>query len=89
MSKAFENAKSVARRIELPEVMSLYGDRPMAVKDAIEVDWLHVLAVAQTDILEACRMTAPEDGRHRNRKLRRNLALLAVAAEEWEKRINN
>ena len=70
------------------EVMSLYGDQPTKLKNAIDVDWMHVILSAATDINEALRLTAPELAVQRKRMLRRKLALLAVAAEEFEKRIN-
>lgn len=87
MNKRFQKLVEQERKFGLPEIMNLYGDQPTRVKDAIDQDWLHILMSAVADIAEATRSTAPEHTWKRRRMLRKRLALLAVTAEEWEKRL--
>lgn len=89
MNKRFQKLVERARRHDLPEVMNLYGDQPTPMHAAIDQDWLHILMSAVADIAEATRSTAPEHTWKRRKMLRRRLALLHVAAEEWEKRLKD
>lgn len=89
MNAPFKKLVDRERKFGLPEVMCLYGDQPTELKDALDVDWLHVLMSAVTDIAEATRSTAPEHEWKRRKLLRKKLALLHVTAEEWEKRLKD
>lgn len=87
-SKRFQEAIDDAKRGLLLEHLDMGGYPPATTpKDAIDLDWLAVLAIGQSDVAEALRYTAPEDERERRRLLRKALALIVATAEEWEKRI--
>ncbi len=88
MNKRFFKAVAAARRSDLHEVLQCYGDMPeVTPAKAIDQDWLHVLAQATADLTEGTRITDPEEQAYRKRKMRRQLALLVVMAEEWEKHL--
>lgn len=87
-SKRFQELVDAAKRGLLLEHLDMGGYPPSTTpKDAIELDWLAVLMVGQSDAAEALRYTAPEDQREGRRLLRKALALVVATAEEWEKRI--
>ena len=86
-SKRFQELVEATKRGLLIEHLDMGGYPPATTpKDAIDLDWLAVLAIGQSDVAEALRYTAPEDERERRRLVRKGLALVATA-EEWEKRI--
>jgi hypothetical protein len=88
VKQSFAKLVAAARRSDVPERLQLFGDFPRSTADdALDVDWLHVIEIAKVDVLESMRMTAPEDETHGRRKLRRNLAIIVAACQEWEKRI--
>ena len=88
MSKQFGKLVEQARRSEVPERLQLFGDMPQCTASrAIEVDWIYVLADAQANLIEALRMTHPNEERHAKRKVRRNLATIVAACQEWAKHL--
>lgn len=87
-SKRFQAAVDDARRGVLIEHLDMGGYPPATTPaQAIDLDWLAVLAIGQSDAAEALRYTAPEDELEQRRLLRKALALIVATAEEWEKRI--
>ena len=88
MTKTFKTAVANAKKSDLHEFLQLFGEMPdCSPTQAIDLDWLHVLALANADIIEATRLTGPEDMALRQRKIRRKLALLAALAEVWSEHL--
>lgn len=86
--KSFQVLVSESKRGLLREHLDMGGYPPATTpREAIDYDWLSVLAIGLSDAAESLRYTAPEDERERRRLLRKALALIVATAEEWEKRI--
>jgi len=86
--KSFAKLVATAARSDVPERLQLFGDLPDATAQlALDVDWLHVIELAKVDVVEAMRITDPEQEVYMRRKLRRNLAIIVAACIEWEKHV--
>jgi len=87
-SKRFQDLVEATKSGLMLEHLDMGGYPPATTpRDAIDLDWLAVLAIGQSDVAEALRYTAPEDERERRRLVRKGLALIVATAEEWEKRL--